>query len=323
MMAANGASAYSLGIFHLGTHACFKALLFLAAGSVIMGMHHEQDMRQMGGLRKRMPFTYVMFLVGGLALAAIPPFAGFYSKDAIIEAVGMSHIPGAEYAHWCLVGGCFITALYIFRAFFMTFHGKPKSQAAEHAHETPWVVKGPMLLLAIPSICLGAVLIRAILYMKPTLLSDAIFVLPKHNVVNYLAIGLHGILQTVIHAFTTLTFWCALAGIIVAALGYSSEQTWPAILAKRFSLITNILKAKFGFDCFNDIVFVKGSEKLSHALYHVGDEKILDGWIVNGTAKAFASLSGLIKRFQTGSLVQYSLVMITALIILLWVVVGG
>jgi len=323
MMAANGASAYAAGIFHLGTHACFKALLFLAAGSVIIGMHHEQDMRKMGALAKRMPLTYIMFLVGALALAAIPPFSGFYSKDSIIEAVALSHIPGAGYAYLCLLGGCFITALYIFRAFFMTFHGKAKSDHAKHAKESPLVVTIPMLLLAIPSVCLGALLIHKILFTHPALLSDAIFVLPKHNVLPHIEMGSYGFGTTILHALTSAPFLCAALGIIVAALGFSKDQKWPAKLAKTFSFITIILKEKFGFDKFNDIVFVKGSEKLAKFFYHIGDEKILDGLAINGSAKGLGYISGLLKRFQSGSLVQYSLVMIAALVILLWVVIGG
>jgi NADH-quinone oxidoreductase subunit L len=323
MMAANGASAYSAGIFHLGTHACFKALLFLASGSVIMGMHHEQDMRKMGGLAKRMPFTYMMFLVGALALSAIPPFSGFYSKDSIIQAVALSHIPGAGYAYLCLVGGCFITALYIFRAFFMTFHGKPKSDHAIHAKESPLVVTLPMLLLAIPSVCLGALLIHKILFAHSSLLSDAIFVLPKHQVLQHIEMASNGFGLTLWHAIISTPFWCAALGIVVAAFGFSNDQKWPAKLAKTFSVITVILKEKYGFDKFNDIVFVKGSEKLSKAFFHIGDEKILNEFAVHGSAKGLGFISGILKRFQSGSLVQYSLVMIAALVILLWVVIGG
>lgn len=323
MMAANGASAYAAGIFHLGTHACFKALLFLAAGSVIIGMHHEQDMRKMGGLVKRMPFTYVMFLVGALALSAIPPFAGFYSKDSIIQVVALSRIPGATYAYICLVGGCFITALYIFRAFFMTFHGKPKSDHALHAKESPLVVTIPMLLLAIPSVILGALLVHPMLFAHPGLLGKAIFVLPKHQLLQHIEMASSGFALTLWHAVLSTPFWCAALGIIVAALGFSNDQTWPAKLAKACSPITCILKEKYGFDKFNDLVFVKGAMKLAKAFFHIGDEKIIDDYAVHGSAKGLSMMSAMLRRFQSGSLVQYSLVMIAALVILLWVVIGG
>jgi NADH-quinone oxidoreductase subunit L len=323
MMAANGVSAYAAGIFHLGTHACFKALLFLAAGSVIMGMHHEQDMRKMGGLFKKMPFTYLMFLIGALALSGIPPFSGFYSKDAIIQSVALSDIPGAGYAYVLLVAGCFVTALYIFRAFFMTFHGKPKSNYANHAKESPWVVTLPMLLLAIPSLFLGAWLVYPILFAKPSLLSDAIFVLPAHDVLVSIEMNSSSFESTLWHGLLSMPFWCALLGIFVAYMGFSKDQTWPSRVAQSFSWITKILNDKYGFDKFNDIVFVKGSEKLSKVFFHIGDEKLIDDFAVNGFARVLAKLSNIFKKFQSGSLVQYSLVMITALVILLWFVIGG
>ena len=323
MMAGNGASAYAAAIFHLGTHACFKALLFLAAGSVIIGMHHEQDMRKMGGLFKKMPLTYVMFLIGALALSAMPPFSGFYSKDSIIQAVAISHIPGAGYAYVLLVAGCFVTALYIFRAFFMTFHGKAKSTYAKNAKESPWVVTLPMLLLAIPSVCLGALLVHSILFSNPSLLSGAIFVLPTHDVLNSIEMAKGSFFTTLWHGLLSMPFWFALLGVVVAALGFSNDQTWPSRVAKTFSWITRILYEKYGFDKFNDIVFVKASEKLSKAFFHIGDEKLIDDFAVNGFAKALGLLSNVLKRFQSGSLVQYSLVMIAALVILLWVVIGG
>src|SRR3990167_3013491 len=193
MMAANGASAFSAGIFHLMTHACFKALLFLAAGSVIIAMHHEQDIRKMGGLRKYLPVTYITFLIGALALCAIPPFAGFYSKEAVIEAVHLSRIPGAEYAYVCLALGSFVTALYTFRALFMTFHGKENFDAHTRAHvkESPKVVTWPLILLAIPSVFLGATFVYQFLYATPPLLGKAIYVAPQYNVLTIMADHYH------------------------------------------------------------------------------------------------------------------------------------
>jgi NADH-quinone oxidoreductase subunit L len=323
MMAANGVSAYAAGIFHLGTHACFKALLFLAAGSVIMGMHHEQDMRVMGGLFKKMPFTYLMFLIGALALSGILPLSGFYSKDAIIQSVALSSIPGAGYAYVLLLAGCFVTALYIFRAFFMTFHGKPKSTHAHHAKESPWVVTLPMLLLAIPSVCAGAFLMHSLLFADPSLLSDSIFVLPGHHVLQFIELSRGDFASTLWHGLWSLPFWCAFMGILVAALGFSKDQLWPSTFARAFSFITRMLKMHYGFDQFNHAVFVKGSQKLSQIFFHIGDEKMIDQSIVQGLTKVLTRLSNLFKRFQSGSLVQYSLVMITALVILLWFVIGG
>lgn len=208
MMVAMGASAYSAGMFHLLTHACFKALLFLGAGSVIIGMHHEQDMRKMGGLWNKMPITYVTYVIGSLALCAFPPFAGFYSKDTIIEAAQISQIPGSSYAYFCVTAGAMITALYTFRSLFMTFHGKPRmdEHTLSHLHESPWVVWLPLVLLAIPSIILGYVLYMPILFDTPSLLGSSIFVLPEHNVLAELAHEVSSPFASAVHAIYSLPF---------------------------------------------------------------------------------------------------------------------
>jgi len=209
MIAALGTSAFAAGMFHLFTHAAFKALLFLAAGSVIIGMHHEQDMRKMGGLRKYMPITYISFLIGGLALSAIPPFAGFYSKESIIDAAYISTIPGAHYAYYCLLIGAFVTALYTFRAFFMTFHGKPRmgAELQSQLKESPWVVTLPLILLAIPSAILGADLAGPLLYNKVTFWGNSLFVLPKYNVLQEMSTHFHGVWNAALHSVLTLPFW--------------------------------------------------------------------------------------------------------------------
>jgi len=220
MMVAMGASAYSAGIFHLLTHACFKALLFLGAGSVIIGMHHEQDMRKMGGLWRKMPVTYVTFVIGSLALCAVPPFAGLFSKDTIIEAAGLSTLPGASYAYWCVLLGALVTALYTFRALFLVFHGQPRmdKKTWSHVHESPWVVWLPLVLLAIPSIFLGYVLYRPMLFADPALLSNAIKVLPAHNVLGALAHEVSSPFVALQHAVFSPVFWLTLLGIVLMSL---------------------------------------------------------------------------------------------------------
>ncbi len=214
MIAADGASAYSAGIFHLLTHACFKALLFLSAGSVILALHHEQDMRKMGGLRKYLPATYITFLIGALSLAAIPPFAGFYSKDTIIEAVAHSTIPGARYAYACLLIGAFVTGYYIFRAFFMTFHTtermSPKLKST--LKETPLNMRGPQWILSVPSVLLGAALIYWIIYRRPSLLGSSVMVLPQHNVLSTMAGGFHNVFYMTYHSLIALPFWASVLG---------------------------------------------------------------------------------------------------------------
>ena len=312
MMVAMGASAYSAGIFHLLTHACFKALLFLGAGSVIIGMHHEQDMRKMGGLWRKMPITYVTFLIGTLALCAIPPFAGFYSKDTIIEVAKLSQIPGSGYAYFCVAAGAMVTALYSFRAFFMTFHGKPRmdEHTFSHVHESPWVVWMPLVALAIPSVILGYVLYMPMLFAKSTLLAPSLFVLPEHNALAELATEITSPLATFMHALTSGIFGITVLGILLAFVAYIVRPELPALLARVFSWPYRLFMNKYGFDAFNDLVFVNGSKALGRLFYQVGDQKIIDGAVVNGTGRTvrwFASKSGVI---QSGYLYHYIAVMV-------------
>lgn len=325
MMVANGASAFSGSIFHLMTHACFKALLFLGAGSVIIGMHHEQDMRKMGGLWKYMPITYVTFLIGSLALCGIPPFAGFYSKDIIIEAAKLSTVPGATYAFYCVTAGVFVTAVYTFRAFFMTFHGKPRmsDETLSHVHESPWVVTLPLVLLAIPSIGLGAYLIAPMLFHTPTILGNSVTVLAQYNVIEKIGTEFHGAFDMATHAVDTLPFWLASAGILTAFVFYILYPSLPALVAKRFPIIYNILINKYGFDTFNERFFVKGGLGIGDVLYTVSDQKFIDGLIVNGSAKSVKWFSSKARLLQSGYLYHYATVMVLGLLIfLVWLILG-
>lgn len=325
MMVAMGASAYSAGLFHLLTHACFKALLFLGAGSVIVGMHHEQDMRKMGGLWRKMPITYVTFLIGSLALCAIPPFAGFYSKDTIIEAAKLSEIPGSTYAYYCVAIGAMVTAIYTFRSFFMTFHGKPRmdDQSYSHVHESPWVIWLPLVVLAIPSIIIGYVLYMPMLFNNPSLIGKSLFVLPEHNVLAELAKEVHSPLQSALHAFTSPIFWLTIAGIVIAWVCYIASPAIPTIFATRFSLLYRILMDKYGFDAFNNLVFVRGTKALGRFFYQKTDQSIIDGLVVNGagrTARWFAQKGRVI---QSGYLYHYATAMILGLFVFLcWLVLG-
>lgn len=316
MMAAMGGSAFDAGIFHLATHACFKALLFLAAGSVIIGMHHQQDMRKMGGLYKAMPITYVCFLIGILALCAIPPFAGFYSKELIIESLKYVKLPGAEYAYICLLLGSFVTALYSFRALFLTFHGRPRMEQAQYSqiHESPWVVWLPLVILAIPSLLLGFVLIKPLLVTNPGLLGNSIMVLPQYDVMRYVAEEFHGAGFMAISAYHNLAFWLVLLGIGVAWLCYIKKPQLPEFLANRFKLIYRILVNKYGFDTFNEHVFVKSSLKLAAKLYQIADVKFIDNLFVNGSGRLVSHLSSLVRKTQSGNLFWYAFVMVLGLL---------
>lgn len=325
MMVAMGASAYSAGIFHLLTHACFKALLFLAAGSVILGMHHEQDMRKMGGLWRKMPITWFTFLIGSLALCAIPPFAGFYSKDTIIEAAKLSEIPGGTYAYYCVITGAMVTAIYSFRSFFMTFHGKPRmdEQTLSHVHESSWVVWLPLIILAIPSVIIGYVLYMPFLFNSPTLLASSLFVLPEHNVLAELGHEVTSAFTTAMHAPHSLTFWLTVAGIAIAYLCYIACPKIPGILANRFSWIYRLLLNKYGFDLFNDKVIIPFIKALGQFFYTFGDRKLIDGFFVNGTGKTVRWLAQKGRGFQSGYLYHYATVMVLSLFgFLCWLLLG-
>ncbi len=319
MVAALGVSAYAAGIFHLLTHAFFKALLFLAAGSVIIALHHEQDMRKMGNLWKYMPITYVCFLIGALALAAIPPFAGFYSKDAIISAIHLSTIVGAKYAYYCVLIGVFVTAFYIFRAFFLVFHTKERMDAhtREHLHESPWVVWLPLVALAIPSVISGFMLVEKMLYSQQSLLGNSIFVLPQNDVLTKLAANYHGTLGLINEAVASLPFWLGIAGIVVAWFCYVLAPQVPAFFAQRFNWIYKLFVSKYGFDDFNHIVLVQGSQKMAEEFYEVGDIKILDHRLVHGSGRGIYLLSKVLRKLQSGYLYHYAFVMIIGLLVLL------
>lgn len=317
MMAAVGASAFQASMFHLFTHGCFKALLFLAAGSVIIGMHHEQDMRKMGNLYRYMPLTYVAFLVGALALCAIPPFAGFFSKDTIIDAVWLSHIPGAMYAYICVIAGTFVTALYTFRAFFLTFHGKENIPADIQAHvqESSWVMTVPLVLLSIASIVVGFIFMKPLLY--GYLLGNTITISPAYPVWQTMAMDFKGTWHFFWAGFTGLAFWLAIVGIVVAWYFTLVRPSAAAYLKQRLYFLYWICVNKYGFDDFNQIVLVRGTQKISAWLVRVIDLGLIDRILVNGMGPLFRHLSSLGRKLQTGRLYHYVFFMMIGLFILL------
>lgn len=325
MAVALGASAYDAAIFHLITHAFFKALLFLAAGSVIIALHHEQDMRKMGGLAWHLPVTYLTFAIGALSLSAIPPFAGFYSKDIIIEAVQLSTVPGAQYAYYCVLAGAFVTPLYIFRALFMTFHTRERFDASlkDHIKESPLVVLFPLVALAIPSVMAGEVLIDPMLFFHPTILGHSVFVLPDHNVIAQLGTEYEGANKMALEAGKTLTFWLAIAGVVAAWLFNAYLPQWSEFLKRRFSLLYTLLVRKYGFDDFNQEVLVRGTQEVGHLCYDVSDVKFIDGVCVNGSGRFIQWFSQTARLLQTGYLYHYALAMILGIaVFLVWYIRG-
>jgi NADH-quinone oxidoreductase subunit L len=322
MTVALGASAYGAAIFHLMTHAFFKALLFLAAGSVIIAMHHEQDMRKMGGLRKYMPVTYWTSLIGALALIGFPATSGFFSKDALIEAVHASDVWGAEFAYWCVFLGVFVTAFYTFRLIFMTFHGSERmdAHAKEHLHESPWVVTVPLVLLAIPSLVIGWFTIGPVLF--GDYFAGALFVLPEHDVLDRLAEEWHGPAAFVVHGLMAPAVWLALAGVLAAWFLYLRRPELAASLRERAGVLHKLLVNKYYFDWFNESVLAAGGRLLGRGLWRIGDVALIDGTLVNGSARAVGWLSGVVRNVQTGYLYTYAFVMIIGLAALLgWYVV--
>ena len=338
MTVALGASAYSVAVFHLMTHAFFKALLFLAAGSVIMGVHHNQDIRWMGGLRKYMPITWITSLVGSLALIGTPLFSGFYSKDSIIEAVRESHLTGAGFAYFAVLAGVFVTAFYSFRMYFLVFHGKerfdqnpdahhhhdedeepdPHHHRDEHQkpHESPWVVTLPLVLLAIPSIVIGYLTIKPMLF--GGFFKDAIFInTEKHHAMAVLSEEFHGALQMASHAFTTLPFWLALAGVATSYYMYMVNPALPAAIKRMFQPIYTLLDNKYYLDWFNEHVLARGARALGVGLWKVGDQTMIDGTLVNGSWKVVRLFSGLVRRVQTGYIYHYALSMIVGVFVLM------
>jgi len=320
MTAALGASAYAAGIFHLMTHAFFKALLFLGAGSVIIAMHHDQDIRNMGGIRKYMPFTWITFLIGTLALIGFPGFSGFFSKDAIIWAVGDSHVAGAGYAHALLTIGVLITSLYSFRLYFLVFHGKERmdEHTRHHLHETPAVVWVPLVLLAIPSVVIGWVTVEPVLFGE--WFRSAIYVAPAHDVLAELNHHYHGEAAFVLHGLTGVPFWLALAGFVLAAYvfwyRFAKDPHIEEKLRSRLAWLYQVLDRKYGFDDFYQAFFAAGSRDIGKALWLNGDRGIIDGVAVNGSAKSVARLAERARRIQTGRLYNYAIAMILGLIVL-------
>jgi NADH-quinone oxidoreductase subunit L len=341
MTAALGASAYSAAIFHLMTHAFFKALLFLAAGSVIIGMHHDQDIRNMGGVRKYMPITWITFLIGSLALIGTPFFSGFYSKTSILESVEASNVFGSGFAYVALVAGVFVTAFYSFRLYFLVFHGKERfgnrhGHEGDHAdeevsadhlhglapgekpHESPWVVWVPLVLLAIPSVAIGYYAMKPL--MIDSFFRDAIYISQQHyHVVKHIHEEFQGAWSMALGDFDDLPFWLAVGGVVVSWLFY---MVWPSIpewLAQRFRVIYTVLDNKYYFDRFNDWFFAGGARGASRLLWKFGDVKLIDGMMVNGTARLVGMFSGVLRRFQTGYVYHYAFWMIIGVSVLLTV----
>ncbi len=316
MTVALGVSAYAGGIFHLMTHAFFKALLFLAAGSVIIALHHEQDMRKMGGLKKHMPVTYWTCLAGSLALIGFPGTAGFFSKDALIEAVGHSTIAGSGYAYFCVMVGVFVTALYTFRMFFLVFHGKERidEDARHHLHESPSVVTLPLVMLAIPSILIGWPTIGPLLF--GDFFGGAIFVLPAHNVLGEMGADFHGPVAFFLHGLTSPVLYIALFGVVCAWYLYLQNPLLPKAIRDRFGFIYRLLVNKYYFDDFNEQILARGSLLLGQRLWRGGDVAIIDGVIVNGTANSIGRIAGFMRHLQSGYLYNYAFAMVIGMVVL-------
>lgn len=353
MTVALGVSAYSAAVFHLMTHAFFKALLFLGAGSVIIGMHHDQDMRNMGGLWKYMPITWFTSLVGSLALIGFPFLSGFYSKDTIIEAVALSHIPGSGYAYFCVIAGVFVTAFYSFRMYFLVFHGEERfgkghvgdghhqhedghhadahddQQADGHddhhhglapgqkPHESPWVVTLPLVLLAVPSMLIGFFTIEPMLF--GGFFKGVIHFGEHHHAMAELGEEFHGAVGMALHGFTTLPFFLAMGGVVVAWFFYMVAPSIPAAIMKTFKPIHTLLENKYYFDKFNEAVFAGGARLLGKWLWKIGDQTLIDGMVVNGSAKTVGFIAQLTRLFQSGHIYQYAFSMIIGVFVLLTV----
>lgn len=356
MTVALGSSAYSVAVFHLMTHAFFKALLFLGAGSVIIGMHHDQDIRNMGGLRKYMPITWITSLLGSLALIGTPFFSGFYSKDSIIEAVHETHIWGSGFANFAVLAGVFVTAFYSFRMYFLVFHGKerfgqahahdhhahdahaPKAAHGAHddhghddhghdeeddhahhglepgqkPHESPFVVWFPLVMLAIPSVLIGYLTIQPMLH--GDFFKDVIFIGENHEAMKILGEEFHGPMAMAIHSLTTLPLWLAIAGVATAYYCYMINPRVPAWFFAKFKAIHTLLDNKYYMDKFNEVVFAGGARLLGNGLWNVGDKTLIDGLLVNGSAKVVNWISKLTRLGQTGYIYHYAFVMILGIL---------
>jgi NADH-quinone oxidoreductase subunit L len=368
MTVALGASAYAAGIFHLVTHAFFKALLFLGAGSVIIALHHQQDMRRMGGLWKYLKVTYFTTLIGAIASAGFPPFAGFFSKDSIIEAAHLSRLPGSGFAYFCVLACVFVTAFYTFRLVFMTFHGPERFRNAHHEdghgkahpgehhdhapaddhhgsgkmshagptasgvtspeegapvppsgapHESPAVVTVPLILLAIPSVCAGW-------FIGPVLFGgyfgSSIAVAPAHDVLAHVGKDFHGVLAMIAHGFVTPPLWLAVAGLVTAWYLYLVRPDLPGAIKERFKLIYTILDRKYGFDEFNDWFFSGGARLVGGGLWKGGDVAVIDGVMINGSARAVGWIASIVRTLQSGYIYHYAFAMIIGILVLLTMV---
>ena len=363
MTVALGASAYSVAIFHLMTHAFFKALLFLGAGSVIMGMHHDQDIRNMGGLRKYMPITWITFLIGTLALVGTPFFSGFYSKEHIIEAAAASTVWGSGFAQYATLIGVFVTSLYSFRVYFLVFHGKERFDTSgghghaahahddhahkDHAHdshaldnhkhdshkhddhgnhggpphESPWVVTLPLVLLAIPSVIAGAFLCDFLLF--GGYFKDTIVVLAQHPAMASVAKTWHGWMAYGLHAFVTVPFWLMIAGAVVAWYCYLINPKVPAAIQAKLKLLNCILENKYFFDWFYEQVIARGARMLGKGLWQQADRGLIDGLLVNGSAKVVGAIAAVTRRLQTGYIYHYAFAMIIGLMAAITYIIFG
>jgi len=350
MTVALGASAYSVAVFHLMTHAFFKALLFLGAGSVIIGMHHDQDIRNMGGLRKYMPITWITSLVGSLALIGTPFFAGFYSKDSIIEAVAESHIAGSGFAYFAVLAGVFVTAFYSFRMYFLVFHGEERFGKAEahhgnhhdeevahdhhhglapgeKPHESSWVVTLPLVLLAIPSVIVGAIAIEPMLFgdffKHGVAFKDVIFVGENHHAMEELKEAFHGWVPMALHSLTTPVLWLAIAGVVLSWFFYMKRPDIPEAIKQRFSGLYKLLDNKYYMDAINEAVFARGARLLGTGLWKGGDQSFIDGLFVNGSARVVASFAAASRYLQSGYIYHYAFAMIIGMLVLLTLTVTG
>ena len=333
MTIALGASAYSVAVFHLMTHAFFKALLFLGAGSVIIGMHHDQDIRNMGGLRKYMPITWITSLLGSLALIGTPFFSGFYSKDSIILALGASNLAAAPIALTAAVAGVFVTAFYSFRMYFLVFHGKEhfhqKPFPGEHdhhdddghghahtPHESPWVVTVPLLLLAIPSVVIGYLTIEPLLF--GDFLKDAVHVdAARHPAMAQLAEHFHGAAAMATHSLVTLPLWLAVGGVVTAYVFYMLVPAVPAFFARALAPLVTLMENKYYMDWINEHIFAAGARLLGRGLWKVGDVTLIDGAAVNGSARLVGWIGSLVRLLQTGYIYHYALVMLVGVFALM------
>ena len=337
MTVALGASAYSVAIFHLMTHAFFKALLFLGAGSVIIGMHHDQDIRNMGGLRKYMPITWITFLIGTLALTGTPFFSGFYSKEHIIEAAGLANVWGASFAYYATLIGVLVTSLYSFRVYFLVFHGKERFDTSGHGHggdhahdahahddhghhggpphESPWVVTFPLVMLAIPSVIIGAIVVEPLLF--GDFFKNVIAVLPQHPAMAELGKGWKGWIEYAMHAFVTLPFWLVVAGFVITWYCYIVNPALPAKISKSLSGLNKILDNKYFIDWFNEQVIARGARCLGTGLWQKGDRGLIDGLIVNGSAKLVGAVAAISRHLQSGYIYHYAFAMIIGLLALI------